>query len=68
MSNDQILAYVTLLLAVFTATSLVLGVVIYFRQCNAHVFPEPWMRNAPTGTNVERIGNRDRDGYPFYLL
>ncbi len=40
MTNDQILAYATLLLAGFTAASIVVGVVQYRRQCNAQVFLE----------------------------
>ncbi len=40
MTNEQILAYATLLLAGFTAASVVLGVVLYRRQCNAQVFLE----------------------------
>ena len=44
MTNDQILAYATLILAGFTAASVVLGVVLYLRQCNAQVFLEYTMR------------------------
>lgn len=40
MTTDQILAYATLLLAVFTAASLIIAVFVYYRQCNAQVFLE----------------------------
>ena len=40
MPSDRILAYATLFLAVFTAASVLLGVVIYYRQSNAQVFLE----------------------------
>lgn len=40
MTSDQISAYVTLLPNFFTAVSLVVGIVIYYRQSNAQVFLE----------------------------
>jgi len=40
MTNDQILAYATLILVGFTAASLVLGVVLYLRQCNSQIYLE----------------------------
>ena len=40
MTNDQILAYATLILAGFTAASVVLGVVLYLRQCNSQIYLE----------------------------
>jgi hypothetical protein len=46
MTNEQILAYGTLLLAAFTAASIVLGVVLYRRQCNVQVFLEYTKRYA----------------------
>jgi hypothetical protein len=38
MSNDQLLAYGTLLLAVFTAGGIIVAIWVYRRQCNAQVF------------------------------
>src|SRR6266849_5831275 len=40
MTNEQILAYATLLLALFTAAGVLAGFVFYRRQCNAQVFLE----------------------------
>src|SRR5438105_8667813 len=40
MTNEQILAYGTLLLALFTAAGVVTGVLFYWRQCNAQIFLE----------------------------
>jgi hypothetical protein len=40
MTNEQILAYGTLLLALFTASGVIAGFVFYRRQCNAQVFLE----------------------------
>jgi hypothetical protein len=40
MTSDQISAYATLLIVFFTAVSLVVGIVIYYRQSNAQVFLE----------------------------
>ena len=40
MTSNHILAYVTLLPVVVTPASLVVGIVIYYRQSNAQVFLE----------------------------
>ena len=38
--TDRVLDYATLLLALFTAGSLIAGLVVYYRQCNAMIFIE----------------------------
>ncbi len=40
MTNEQILAYATLLLVLVTAVGVLAGFVVYSRQCNAQVFLE----------------------------
>ena len=40
MTSNQILTCATLLIVVFTGASLVVGIVIYYRQSNAQVFLE----------------------------
>jgi hypothetical protein len=37
---DKVLDYATILLAVFTAGSLMIGLIVYYRQCNAMIFLE----------------------------
>jgi hypothetical protein len=57
MTNDQILAYGTLLLATFTAVSIVVGIFLYRRQCNVQVFLEYTKRYAEI---MNMFPNEDR--------
>lgn len=60
MTNEQVLAYATLLLAVFTAVSLLVAIVFYIRQSNAQIFLEYTKRYSETMNMFPPDGRKAR--------